>query len=279
MEHSLGPLKDFSFKLYSVVPQLRPFIKRIWSFEYFGKSETSTLPTIAPNGEVKIIYSLRKNMRSIIAGVTHDHVESRGQVVGLHTVAGRMDWDSNYGSLGIDFFPQTACRFFRFPLSEITGRIVDLQEIMGKTWSRIADKLESTLSVDAKVDCIQQFLIDILSNENLSSLSASDYAVLKIIECSGMNTINSLSEITSYSRRHLDRIFLQNVGLAPKAFANVIKFDRLFKGFTEKELENAIFLDFYYDQPHFSKTFKSMIGLTPREYLRSKNLAHDIFYQ
>ncbi|BFM48910.1 helix-turn-helix domain-containing protein [Marinomonas sp. THO17] len=67
------------------------------------------------------------------------------------------------------------------------------------------------------------------------------------------------------SARQLRRLAKQHVGLSPKDFYQVIRFQNTLK--TMKAWpQNKAYLDHYYDQPHFAREFKRLSGVTPTQF-------------
>ena len=67
------------------------------------------------------------------------------------------------------------------------------------------------------------------------------------------------------SARHLRRLTSLHLGLTPRAFAKVFRFQRALKSMTV-EADANVWANFYYDQPHFNRDFKLMSGVTPSEF-------------
>jgi AraC-like DNA-binding protein len=77
----------------------------------------------------------------------------------------------------------------------------------------------------------------------------------------------ALAEELGWSRRRLVACFREEIGLAPKALARVIRFDRavvrLRSGAALGELAHACG---YCDQAHFNREFRQLAWMTPGEF-------------
>ena len=67
------------------------------------------------------------------------------------------------------------------------------------------------------------------------------------------------------SARQLRRLTSQYLGLTPKGFAKVLRFQNALQAINTGSLYN-IRINSYYDQPHFNRDFKNMSGVTPSEF-------------
>jgi AraC-like DNA-binding protein len=85
--------------------------------------------------------------------------------------------------------------------------------------------------------------------------------------------IRELVRATGYSHRWLTERFRAEVGLAPKAFARVVRFENAFERLGR--LDRVRWAEFaldcgYYDQAHLVRDFREMAGATPTEVFRRR---------
>jgi methylphosphotriester-DNA--protein-cysteine methyltransferase len=86
------------------------------------------------------------------------------------------------------------------------------------------------------------------------------------------SSVRSLVANSGVSHRRFLELFSQAVGLTPKRFARVLRFQNVFKrlernptaSWTDLALDAG-----YSDQPHFNREFREFSGLTPEEYRRA----------
>ncbi len=82
-------------------------------------------------------------------------------------------------------------------------------------------------------------------------------------------TLNRLSELTGLSKYHLLRSFTKQKGISPYSYLETIRINQA-KRLLERgvpPMEAALKCGFS-DQSHFTKFFKRLIGLTPKQYMR-----------
>ena len=73
------------------------------------------------------------------------------------------------------------------------------------------------------------------------------------------------------SRRHLSARFREEIGLTPKAFARILRFQRtvgLLDG--GADLAGVALACGFADQPHFTREFRALAGRTPTEFLAAR---------
>lgn len=80
-----------------------------------------------------------------------------------------------------------------------------------------------------------------------------------------------------YSERHLNRLFLAQIGTTIKSYARLVRFNYVLKHMQKSPVLFAALSQQagYFDQAHFDKDFKGISGLTPQAYLRRMS---DFYY-
>lgn len=82
-------------------------------------------------------------------------------------------------------------------------------------------------------------------------------------------TLNDLSALTGWNKYHLLRSFTKQKGISPNSYLVSIRIAH-----AKKLLERGVkpievaFLTGFSDQSHLTKFFKSLVGLTPKQYMR-----------
>ncbi|MFD0618731.1 AraC family ligand binding domain-containing protein [Paenibacillus sp. GCM10027629] len=121
---------------------------------------------------------------------------------------------------------------------------------------------------------IEQLLIDYSDVETLGpdrELSAEIIAMSDYIDANYMRNIklDHFSQLTGLSKYHLVRSFTREKGISPYSYletTRIINAKRLLEsGASPSEVA---FLCGFSDQSHFTKFFKKLIGLTPKQYMR-----------
>jgi AraC-like DNA-binding protein len=84
----------------------------------------------------------------------------------------------------------------------------------------------------------------------------------------GAVPIGELAAELGWSRRHLAVRFREELGMAPKALARLLRFERAVKRLRAGDELADLALDAgYYDQAHFNRDFRAFAGTTPTQYL------------
>jgi AraC-like DNA-binding protein len=94
-----------------------------------------------------------------------------------------------------------------------------------------------------------------------------DYALKRLASPQDAVSIERLGERCGLSTRRLTRLFAIEVGLTPKLFARIKRFDRMFGRMAEPKLEWSELAQAcgYFDQSHLIRDCKLISGFTPTE--------------
>ena len=111
--------------------------------------------------------------------------------------------------------------------------------------------------------CFRESIISYPTNE------LTRYIVEAINHSNGSLRIHELADNLHYSERHLSRIFIENMGISPKNFARIVRFQGVLSAIMDSPDTSLCrcLLEFgYADQAHFQREFKQYTGITPKHF-------------
>ena len=160
-----------------------------------------------------------------------------------------------------------------FPLTgidqqELTDRIFPLEEVDSLLFNSLSSLFEQAETVKDLIQAIDSLLIRRLNGKQ--PLWAVNASLRRIIQSQGTLGIETLASQEQYSVRHLNRLFVQYVGMSMKAFSRLIRLNNAVRkleampSFTRTAQESG-----YYDQAHFIKDFRQICGITPSQYFEN----------
>ncbi len=136
--------------------------------------------------------------------------------------------------------------------------------------------LESELDMDAEVE-LQEILHQLaeLSGVEVAKVHSDKYRIVSermrdyIYEYYRESIqLDDLMKITGLSRFHLIKVFKERFGLAPNQYLNNLRIEKakelLIQGLKATEVAFSVG---YFDQSHFIRHFKKVVGVTPSAYL------------
>ena len=162
----------------------------------------------------------------------------------------------------VRFLPSAFPLLFGQDAFEISAQEISLREVVPALATFIAEQLEAPLSLPDIAQRLDNYFLRHLSQRPLQIDKRFFSALLQILQSKGTMHISQLD--TGISARQLRRLFDYYIGDSPKTFSNIVHFQHIL---STKAYYNHSFLDTYYDQAHFIKSFKTFYGDTPSKVL------------
>jgi AraC-like DNA-binding protein len=255
---------------YTPPPPLEKFIQCFWYWEIAARP-AHAYERLLPNGEPAIIFNLRDDAIRIYAtdDVSSYNTYGHAVVSGAHSNYFVIDTAEQQRVLGIQFKPGGAFPFFRLPADEIENTSVALDDLWPARAGLLREQVLAARSIEAMFRILEEDLLKYVVRP-LELHPAIHYAVHHFRRAPHIATVASITEQTGLSPRRFIELFRQQVGLTPKTFCRVRRFQRVLN--TVHNMNEVawaqVALDCgYYDQAHFIHDFQSFSGLTPSTYL------------
>jgi len=194
----------------------------------------------------------------------------RSFVAGLTPGATMTEYDDRQRGIELRLTPLGAYRLLGLPLSELTGRVVDLDAVWGRDVSRLVERLAEAAGWSERFAVLDRELSRRAADGPRPDPELEG-AWRRLERTSGDVRIADLTDDTGWSRRRLAERFRAQTGLTAKALARLLRFEhavRLLTGPGHRSLASVALTCGYYDQAHLNRDFRELAGCTPTEYLR-----------
>jgi AraC-like DNA-binding protein len=176
-----------------------------------------------------------------------------------------------HGSLNsfvIMFQPDGLQRLFGLPTAEVTDRSFDVQCVLGRYGLRAGQILGEAASFEARVRLANEWLFR--QSLQAREVDAISEAANRMIRTGGRVDLLALADRVGLSSRQFARRFVQQVGMRPKLFARIARFEAALEHkacFATKSWAEIAHEFGYYDQMHMVHDFSEFTGGTPSEIL------------
>jgi AraC-like DNA-binding protein len=193
----------------------------------------------------------------------------RVAVIGCHTRPGiTLHLNGNIQSFGIFFQPLGLWQLFRVPAGELADTAFRGGELLGNAVEELWFQMADCKSFEARVATIDRYLL--LRAARASGQTTIMKAASHLFECRGISRIDDLALHSGLSVRHFERRFLTDIGMTPKLFARITRFQMALD--TKLHFPNRTWLtishDFgYHDQMHMIRDFQGLSGASPERIL------------
>jgi len=230
---------------------LSNYVDAYWTAS--GSSAQHSIEKILPDGCVDIIFNLGNDCCTDNGAVLMK--PEKTYLVGTMTRYKETGMDNNTKLLGVRFKPGAVSAFFKLmPLSEIANETVEVGNL---------------LSIDIRKS--GAFPFELLNRELIRNLNKPATGILMQIETvkrlKGQIKIPALAAVHCTTVRQLERDFKEHVGITPKEFVNLVRYQHAMKAIEHRKPDESLLsvaFDFgYYDHAHLTNDLKRYIGSAP----------------
>lgn len=226
-------------------PDLAPFVAHYWIITWDLRGHPPQTQETLPHPSVHIAL---EHGRSAIYGIVKGRftrvIEGKGRV------------------FGIKFRPGGYYPFVKTPIARLTNRVIPLDD------ASLEQRVLAKRSERAMIDVAEAYLRG--QNPRRDAVAERMGTIVEdIAQDRTITTVEMLARKSEMGVRSLQRLFSRYIGVSPKWVINRHRLhevvDRLAKGETVDWTRLALDLG-YFDQAHFIRDFKSIIGRTPSDY-------------
>lgn len=171
---------------------------------------------------------------------------------------------------GVDFKPTALYKVLGLAPEMLTDAYLEIGVAFGRAGSRLREQLEAANSFEEYIQVAESFLTNYLSKNKMQK-SHTEQAIEMIMHHEGSISMSTIGKALHISERHLLRTFTKDVGISPKLYARIVRFNRACS-FLEKQpnmkVQDMVYQFGYFDQSHLIKDFTRFSGKNPTGYFK-----------
>lgn len=232
-------------------PALRDFVQRYWIIEWDLRGQPPFAQETVPYYCVNLVFEA-----------------DGGRIWGVPRAKFRRELTGTGRVFGIKFTPAGFHPFARQPVSRFTDSAVPVVEIFGVEAAGL--ELLSLPDPCQMIALAEHFLCQRLPADD-PQVGFINRLIEYIAAHREITKVEDVAQISGISKRGLQRLFNQYVGVSPKWVIRRCRLHEAVERLTQGEVNDwpQVALELgYFDQAHFIKDFKAVVGLTPAEYAR-----------
>lgn len=229
---------------------------------------------VIPSGCIHLVFHRGRNLH-FLNGDKQPQNFIRGQLIN----PGELCSYGHIDMIAVIFHPLGLIPFISFPLNQIYNQYIDVEAIEDRELKKLKENISNEENASICVRQIEHFLLNRLCGFNNYNYNRILNSVRLIKEQPAID-ISTLADRACLGYRHFKREFSKYVGMAPKEYQRVIRFQKALYVLQKKptmDMGNLACICGFYDHSHLVKDFKSMSGCSPTEYLLSRK-PHSTFF-
>jgi len=258
--------------------RLAQYVSSLWVSE--GTPPEHKLERVLPYGNASLILNLAEDRiwtyeresgaaAEGLAGAIVAGPRSRYEVI---------DTECQKLLAGVTLRAEGAALLLGAPVGELTDSDVPLDALWGEAARRWRERVMEARTAEGRLAALESGLTERLPEEGPPRVVA--YGVEELRRGGESARLAAVAEATGLSQRRFIELFRQHVGMGPKVFQRVQRFQAALRmahagrrvSWSELALECG-----YYDQSHFVRDFREFSGMTPGEYAaRARSYANHV---
>ena len=260
------------FRSHVPGPPLSDFVELMW----FGEDYIvpHALERVMPTGDMSLIVNLYEDSTRVYDSTNQAKYKTLNGmiVVGAHSEFAVIDTAEQRSTMGAVFKPGGGFPFFKLPASELQHTNVELETLWGAEARYLRERLLAAKTPEAKFDIFERALLAKIVKPLDPPHPAVRFAVGNFRRLPNQ-PISGVTDQIGLSERRFIQLFAQHVGLTPKLFCRVQRFQKVLRHIARSAsidwTEIALSCG-YFDQAHFIHDFRAFSGINPSSYVANK---------
>ncbi len=254
------------FQVYAPPESLRSYIHSIQVME-IDREEKIAKQKIVPYGFCGLFFHYKESCLQT-DNIRGKRLLPKSFVAGLTDQPIVIDPLGDTGTIAVNFYPTGLYHFVKSPVNEFTNATLISEDVLGNEIKLLEESLSEKKDAAQRVNAVNNFLLKRFKKLN-PEINGTDHALQLVLSSRGQLNINEMVRNIGTSMSTLERNFRKQVGLSPKQYASITRFNNVFQlirlnGFTH--WHDIVYECGYFDQAHFIKDFTRFTGESPRTY-------------
>jgi AraC-like DNA-binding protein len=248
---------------------LQPFIKTLWDIDERNarRPARAAYEHILPTGSMHLVFRLADEPLRLFDEAGGGQGCSIGHAIVGGARSGYYIKDASAAScsVGVMLWPGVVRLLFGGSAEELAQRHTPLEDLWGREAANIRERLLEAAGPAQRLLLLQDILESRLSLE--CRLHPAIACAIERFE--NLASVDEMVRYSGYSHRHFSALFRRAVGLTPKVYCRIRRFQKVLQPTTQNRntaLAITALEAGYSDQAHFSRDFLEFSGVTPAAY-------------
>jgi AraC-like DNA-binding protein len=245
---------------------LNQCIRLLWYTE--APNVPHTKERILPTGSVQVILNLARDFIQECYEEGRERRLSPSLIVGARSKYEIVHTADMACLIGIIFHHGGFAPFSSYAVDDFTNQNISLEDVWGAAARALRDRLREASTPHKRLRTLENYLLDTFAPRFRPNRMV-DFALSRFRQAPMVSTVAEVAEATGWTERHFSQTFREHVGLSPKVWCRIQRFQRavqqLHAGADIRWADLALECGFY-DQSHFANEFRGFSGIDVSSY-------------
>ena len=251
-------------------PHLQEYVRKHQIIRFvFGANEAVPAKAYAPRPEHCLVFYLRElHCVDYLDGSTLK-MHHKCTLYGQHTLLQNRLIARDFWALQVVLQPGALFRLTGIPAHELTNAFIDAETVWGEAIHHAHEQMCNTENIVETITIAECFLAKAVQQSN-RELMGVDRACRLMLQQTQLVSVDWIARQAYVSVRPLHRQFAERMGINPKAFDRITRFEKAFKlknAQPQKDWQRIAFDLGYYDYQHLVRDFVAFNKMTPNGFL------------
>ncbi|MFI9103598.1 helix-turn-helix domain-containing protein [Streptomyces fildesensis] len=226
-----------------------------------------------PSGSVTVVFNFGRPLRVTCASSGRVLASSSAPVVaGMLTRPSIGEHSGRLHGMEVALQPWAAFRLFDTPMRELADAMAPADPVIGARCQILSDALADAPGWPERFALLDTAL-RLWTEKGTTPCPRTIHAWDQLRASGGTMPVRELAASTGWSERHLERRFLEQIGLSPKGAGRVLRLRQALTMMAEGKSSADVAMECrFYDQAHFNREFKAMTGHAPSRFMAIRTL-------
>lgn len=258
------------FRYFFPCQELQPFIRYYWILNTNERLDTLTFPIGCP----QLIF----HRCSLFYIPELEAKQARFSISGQVNFPARIQSSGDVETIVVVFHPHAIGTMFNIPVSSFYNQEIDGYSLGDKILNILADEVLNADNSTEAIEMIEKWLLSRMEESAFYNFKRVGASLQQLLHDNAIS-VEGMAQLACLSRKQFERVFFNAVGMKPKEYSNVARFQ---KSLWLMQNGNRNFADIAYscgyaDQSHFIRECRRYSGITPAELLKTQPVYSDLF--
>lgn len=257
------------FNTHTLPEPIAPYIESVFHFKNFIPNHS--IERVVPTGHVFLIFELDDIPRHTYDNATMepDRTFTKGWISGMHRNHISISAHENSEMFVIQFKAFGAHPFLHLPVADLNDRILPAEEVLGASALDLRTALLEGGDPAGKFAIAEQWLQDRFRPDWTPPTNLR--AIVSELQTAAAARYSDVIADYPNSGKHLIDQFKKYVGLTPKYYHRIQRFNEILQQIHQKQAitwPQVAYASGFADQSHFIKEFRHFSGFNPQEFIQ-----------